>query len=113
METACYLEEAAMAMTVRATYIGGVLRPDAPLTLAKGESVDLTITPTPAAATPLATSDDEIVRRIQACTSYHEWLELTKLLAADDCGNDIVKALDDNRRWSGEQPLLPENGGQP
>jgi predicted DNA-binding antitoxin AbrB/MazE fold protein len=112
MDAAWYLEEAAMAMTVRATYIGGVLRPDAPLTLAEGESVDLTITPTPAAATPPPPSDDEIVRQFQACKSYHEWLELTKSLPADDGGYDIVNALNDNRRWSGEQPLLPENGGQ-
>jgi predicted DNA-binding antitoxin AbrB/MazE fold protein len=97
MEAACYLEEAAMAMTVRATYVGGVLRPDAPLALAEGESIDLTITPT-RAATPPPPSDDEIVRRIQACKSSDEWLELTKSLPADDGGYDIVNALNDNRR---------------
>ena len=32
---------------------------------------------------------------------------------ADDGGYDIVKALDENRRWSGERPLIPDEPAQP
>jgi hypothetical protein len=45
--------------------------------------------------------------------TYHEWLEVTKLLPPDDGGYDIVKALDENRRWSGERPLLPNEVKRP
>jgi predicted DNA-binding antitoxin AbrB/MazE fold protein len=96
--------------TVRAIYSGGVLRPVQPLALAEGATVDVTV------ATASATSqlsEDEIVRRIQACKSYHEWLEVTKLLPADDGGYDIVQALDENRRWSGERSLLPDEVKRP
>jgi predicted DNA-binding antitoxin AbrB/MazE fold protein len=96
-----------MTMTFRAVYTGGVLRPVQPLALTEGETVDVTVAPTTSAA---LMSEDEMIRRIQACQTYEEWLEVTKLLPSDDGGYDIVKALDDNRRWSGERPLLPEEG---
>ncbi len=101
-----------MTLTVRAVYMGGVLRPVQPLALAEGETVEVTIQ-TPAAGAAEQVSDAEIVRRIQACKTYPEWLELTNSLPPDDGGYDIVKALDENRRWSGERPLLPDEGGQP
>jgi predicted DNA-binding antitoxin AbrB/MazE fold protein len=99
-----------MTTTVRAVYSGGVLRPVHPLALAEGETVDVTVAPAPA-TTPL--SENEIIRRIQACKTYHEWLEVTKLLPPDDGGYDIVQALDENRRWSGERPLLPNEVKRP
>ena len=96
-----------MTMTVRAVYSGGVLRPVQALALAEGETVDITIVP--AAPAPEA----EMIQRIQACQTYREWLELTKTLPPDDGGYDIVQALDENRRWSGERPLLPDDERQP
>jgi hypothetical protein len=57
-------------------------------------------------------SEDEIIRSIEACKTYHEWLEITKLLPADDGGYDIVKALAENRRWSGETPTATDQGSQ-
>jgi hypothetical protein len=62
-------------------------------------------------ATPV--SEDEIIRRIQACKTYREWLEVTKTLPDDDGGYDIAKALDENRSWSGERPILPTEDRQP
>ncbi len=100
-----------MTMTVRAVYEGGVLRPVQPLALAEGATVDVTVALAPAAPPPV--SEEEIIRRIQACQSYGEWLAVTKLLPPDDGGCDIVKALDENRRWSGERPLLPDQESQP
>jgi predicted DNA-binding antitoxin AbrB/MazE fold protein len=102
-----------MTMTVRAVYTGGVLRPVQPLALAEGQSVEVTIRPSVTVPTTTPVSEEEIIGRIQACKTYHEWLEITKLLPPDDGGYDIVKALDENRRWSGERPLLPNEGGQP
>ena len=98
-----------MTITVQAVYAGGVLRPAQPLALAEGETVEVTIAPSSVATE----SEAEIIRRIQACKSYREWFELTKQLPADDDGYDIVKALDENRRWSGERPLLPDGDLRP
>ena len=96
-----------MTMTVQAIYQGGVLRPETPLALAEGAAVEITITTVPAT---MAVSEDEMIRRIQSCKTYSEWLALMKSLPGDDGGYDIVKALDENRRWSGERPLLPAEG---
>ena len=85
-----------MAMTVRVVYTGGILRPVQPL--AEGETVEVTVAPCAAGPTPPPVSEEEIIRRIQACQSYREWLEVTKLLPPDDGSYDIVKALDENRR---------------
>jgi predicted DNA-binding antitoxin AbrB/MazE fold protein len=98
-----------MTMTIQAVFAGGVLRPVKPLTLTEGQTVELTIEPGP--RQPL--SEDEVIRRIQACTSYQEWLAVTKTLPTDDDGYDIIKALDENRRWSGDRPLIPAEGGMP
>src|SRR5437764_1123982 len=97
-----------MIMTVQAVYTGGVLRPTQPLGLTEGETVVVTIAPT--GTTPLP--EEEVIRRLKACKTYHEWLEVTKQRPADDGGYDIVKALDENRRWSGERPLVPDEDKQ-
>ncbi len=102
--------EVANVTTIRATYTGGVLRPVQPLSLSEGETVEVTIT---APSDKSKLSEDEILNRIRACKSYHEWLEVTKLLPSDDGGYDIVNALDENRRWSGERPLLPDEAMRP
>src|SRR5438874_12306331 len=102
-----------MTTTLRAVYTGGVLRPEQPLSLPDGQVVEVTISAANAAPAPSAMSEDEIIRQIEACKSYHDWFELTKLFPADDGGYDIVKALDDNRRWSGELPLLPDEDNRP
>lgn len=96
-----------MAITTQAVYSGGVLRPVRPLALMEGATVEVTIAQPPNSAT----NEDEIIRRIQACKTYREWLEVTRSLPADDGGYDIVKALDENRRWSGDRPILPDEGG--
>jgi len=97
--------------TVLAVYENGVLRPTRPLELAEGETVEVTVARPAPATEPI--SDEEFIRRVEGCKTYHDWLELTKLLPPDDGGYDIVKALDENRRWSGERPLLPDDEGRP
>ena len=96
-----------MTTTIRAVVQGGMLRPLQPLDLHEGETVEVTVSSSREASAP-AISEEELIRRIQDCKSYHELFEVTKLLPPDDGGYDIVKALDANRRWSGERPLLPD-----
>ena len=106
-------EDNPMMMTIQAVYTGGVLRPVQPLELAEGANVEVTITAGGKNSTPASLSEDEIVQRIQACKSYREWLDVMKSLPSDEGDYDIVKAHDANRRWSGERPLLPDEGAQP
>jgi len=91
-----------MTMTIRAVHAGGVLRPCQPLALAEGTTVDIILAPAATLQQPVS-KEEEIIRRIQACRTYREWLDVTKLLPPDDGGYDIVKAIDENRRWSGER----------
>jgi predicted DNA-binding antitoxin AbrB/MazE fold protein len=99
-----------MMTTVRAVYTGGVLRPAQPLPLAEGAIVELTVAPVGLAPTSAPASEEDVIRRVQEAKTYHEWLEVTKSLPPDDGGYDIIRALDENRRWSGDRPLLPTEG---
>jgi predicted DNA-binding antitoxin AbrB/MazE fold protein len=95
-----------MSITVRAVYEGGVLRPAQPLGLDEGEAVEVTVSPAKRDPRPL--SDDEIARKLKAAESISEWVEATKLLPSNEDGYDILKALNDNRLWSKERPLIPD-----
>jgi predicted DNA-binding antitoxin AbrB/MazE fold protein len=99
-----------VTITVQAVYAGGVLRPLAPLSLKEGQTVEVTVAST-GPAEPLL-SEEETVRRIRACKTFHEWVEVTQLLPTNDGGYDIVKALDENRRWSGDRPILSDEAGK-
>src|SRR5947209_5748768 len=68
-----------MTITTQAVYAGGVLRPVRPLALAEGETVEVTI-----AQAAVPANEDETIRRIQACKTYQEWLDVTKTLPTDD-----------------------------
>jgi predicted DNA-binding antitoxin AbrB/MazE fold protein len=94
-----------MTIMVRAVYERGVLRLAQPLGLDEGETVDVTIARTKLDAQTL--NEDEIGRRLKAANSIAEWVEATKLLPADDGGYDVLRALNENRMWSGERPLIP------
>lgn len=94
-----------MTTTVRAVYQNGVLHPERPLPLAEGTAVDIAVTP--------AEDEDELTRRLRSARTFEEWLEVTRLLPPDDGGYDIVAALNENRIWSGEHPLLPTGDAVP
>ena len=100
-----------MSITTRAVYEQGVLRPVKPLPLAEGETVDVTIAKANSPA--VAASEEEIRQRLQCAATITDWVEATKLLPADDGGYDVVKALNENRLWSGDQPLIPDEGTNP
>jgi predicted DNA-binding antitoxin AbrB/MazE fold protein len=98
-------------ISVLAVYENGVLRPKEPLALAEGQTVAVTVSDPKPSEPPM--SEEEILRRIESAQSIREWVEATKLLPPDDGGYDIVAALDENRRWSGDRPLLPDEGNPP
>ena len=88
-----------MTMTVRAVFERGVLRPEQPLVLDEGETVEVTVVKTKPAAQ--AVGDAEVTQRLGAAQTVAEWVAATKLLPPDDGGYGVVKALNDNRTWSG------------
>ena len=89
-----------MGMTVRAVYQGGVFRPVHPVTLDEGQTVDLTVAGADQDAA--APSDEETTRRLQSAKTIAEWIDATESLPSDDGGYDVVRALNQNRIWSGD-----------
>lgn len=91
-----------MTSTIPAVYEGGVFRPTAPVPLADGATVELTVAPVP---TP-----DELEERIRAAQSLQElWAAMAE--AADDepdDGFDIIEALNRTRVAEGRPPIQPE-----
>ena len=110
-----------MTQTVTATYENGVLRPAAPLPLAEGETVEITITrPVP----PPPLTEEETIRRIREAKSLEEMFAAFNASAAlePDDGYDLREALNENRRVSGDVRMLfrnlalkyhPDRGGSP
>jgi hypothetical protein len=77
------------------------------LNLTEGETVGVTVAKPKAGAPGI--SDEECARRVAAAKTFQEWVEITKQLPPDDGGYDILKALDENRRLSGELPRFAES----
>ena len=94
-------------MVIQAVYEGGVLRPLEPLGLSEGAIVHLTIVKPTTTAQP---ASDEIARELKSATTIAQWVEATKLLPPDDGGYDIIRAMNENRLWAGEEPLIPHEG---
>jgi predicted DNA-binding antitoxin AbrB/MazE fold protein len=98
---------AAMTPAVLAVYQGGVLRPVHPLPLAEGETVTITwASPENAASVP---EKDESVKRIRAAKTLEEWIVAAKAIPDNDDGYDLLQALDENRKVSGDQRPLFES----
>ena len=98
-----------MPITVSAVYQNGVLRPQYPLPMEwkEGETVEVTV----AKAKPVEPlTDEEAARRIKAATSLPECFEIMGNLPPWPDDYDILKALEENRRWSAGLPLLSEKG---
>ena len=99
-----------MTTSFTATYENGVLRPNVPLSLAEGETVQVSLNDRQTPSVPL--SDDEIDRRIDSAKTLKE-LFAAMNDAPDDPEYDLLAALDENRRRSGASRVLfpPENKG--
>jgi predicted DNA-binding antitoxin AbrB/MazE fold protein len=102
-----------MTRTVTATYTGGVLRPATPLPLAEGQTVQITVTTPAPTAAPV--TEEEALRRIREANTLEEMfaaLNESASLEPDD-GYDLRKALNENRRLSGDVRMVyPEDDDQ-
>jgi predicted DNA-binding antitoxin AbrB/MazE fold protein len=92
-----------MSTTVLAVYRTSVLRPVQPLSLTEEETVQLTVARTEPCPTPTA---EEAVERIRAARTLEEWIEAANAPSADENGYDLLQALEENRRLSGDQRRL-------
>jgi predicted DNA-binding antitoxin AbrB/MazE fold protein len=98
-----------MATTVHAVYQNGVLRPTQPLPLAEGEAVEITVVR--AKDTPPALAEDEAIQRIRAARTLEEWIAAANAAPAEEDDYDLLRALDENRQFSGDyRPLFPPEG---
>jgi predicted DNA-binding antitoxin AbrB/MazE fold protein len=94
--------------TVLAVYRDGVLRLAEPLPLTEGETVEVTIS-RPAPAEPPLT-EGEAIRRMKAAKTLQELFAIYESLPPPADGYDLIEALEENRRLSGERPLYPPEG---
>lgn len=88
--------------TIDVVYSGGKFTPITPVDFAENERVRLQVMPQPQ-------SEDELCKQIASVKSISEWVDLTKLLPADDGGYDVVAQLRKNRLASGEYVPPKEN----
>ncbi len=99
---------------ISAIFEGGMLKPTEPLSLREGQEVRVTVhPPTPESLLPQPTpEEEEYGRRLRACKSIAEWLAVTQTLPPDDGGYDVIKQLNENRRFSGWYRMLGSPEGQ-
>jgi predicted DNA-binding antitoxin AbrB/MazE fold protein len=94
-----------MRMTIRAVYQGGLLRPEQPLPLAEGETVEVTVaTPQPAgqALRPPTPEEEDYVRRLKAARSLEEMHAIMMTAPPSPEGTyDIVALINESRRLTG------------
>lgn len=95
-----------MTTTVRAVYENGVLRPERPLPLAEGASVNVTVATAEPVTAPV--DEEEVLRQMDSAKSLRELFELYESLPPPADGYDLCEALNANRRAAGEPPVYPE-----
>jgi predicted DNA-binding antitoxin AbrB/MazE fold protein len=118
VEQSCYNERCIdlpegplMTITTRAVYEGGVLRPAQPLPLNEGETVEVTVArskPTGSALRPPTPEEEDYARRIKAARSLDEMLAIMTTAPPLPEGYDLCRALNENRKATGERLLFPE-----
>jgi predicted DNA-binding antitoxin AbrB/MazE fold protein len=96
--------------TVLAVYEGGVLRPVEPLTLAEGQTVQVTVHPHPPVLPmrPPTPEEEDYVRRLQAAKTIEEMFAVMETAPPLPEGYDLCKALNANRKATGERLPFPE-----
>jgi predicted DNA-binding antitoxin AbrB/MazE fold protein len=97
-------------ISVLAVYENGVLRPKEPLALADGQEVQLTIYPRPPFL-PLRTptpEEEDYARRLAAAKTLQELFAVMETAPPLPEGYDLCKALNENRKATGERLLYPE-----
>jgi predicted DNA-binding antitoxin AbrB/MazE fold protein len=109
-----------MPYSIRAVYQDGVLRPDEPLDLKEGEVVQVIVNKAPPVEMPkgLMTPEQEAYcRRLRAAKTLAEALDVMATAPPDPRTDDydLCRALNENRKATGERLLYPEleNGSCP
>jgi predicted DNA-binding antitoxin AbrB/MazE fold protein len=96
--------------TVVAVYENGVLRLAEPLPLAEDQTVQVTITPAFSGPTP---ADEEYRRRLMAAKTLTELFAIMEAAPSLPEDYDIVQALDENRKFSGQSSWFPAGDTTP
>jgi len=96
-------------MTFTAIYEGGVLHPKEPLPFQEGTLIEFTAVKSQ--ETPILSADEAILRIEQAKT-VEEWAAAANAQTDDDDDYDLLKALDENRRMTGDVRMLFPNKSQ-
>lgn len=104
-----------MSITFEAVYEGGVLRPKNALPLPDGETVQVTIAAAPIVRSsppsflrPPTPEEEDYARRLSVCKNLQEMFAVMETAPPFPEGYDLIKALNDNRRETGERLLYPE-----
>ena len=103
-----------MAITIRAVYEKGVLRPTEPLTFGEGETVDLIIAPRNSGVSPVSpvqpptSAEEEYARRIKSVCSLGDLYKVMATAPQLAEGYDLCQALNANRKATGERLLYAE-----
>ena len=97
--------------SVTAVYENGMLRPKQPLDLAEGEEVQVAVYPRRPALPPRPPTPEEenYVRRLSAARTIDELHEIMLTAPQTDEDYNLIRALNDNRRATGERLLFPES----
>ncbi len=99
-----------MNLKTIAVYSEGALLPAAPLPLAEGETVEVTIAPV-AIAPARKDSEEERARRIRAAKTLEEAFAIMESAPDVDDDYDLCEALNANRHPSERQLFPPELKG--
>src|SRR5258708_7700877 len=99
-----------MTTTVLAAYQDGVLRPTQPQPFMDGETVEITLRP--AEGPPPAQAENDDVARICAARNLDEWITAANAPLDIENDYDLLAALEDNRRLSGDSRPLFGNGSE-
>jgi len=94
-----------MTRRITAIYENGRLRPTEPLPLAEGQKVAISIESP--SAMPSSPPEDEIGRQIDSAKSLSELFDVLNNAPSEDDQYDLIEALNENRRRSGERLLFP------
>ena len=97
-------------ISVTAVYENGVLRPREPLKLQEGQTVQLAVYPQQPLMPlrPPTPEEEDFARRIKAAKTLEEMFAVMDTAPPGPEGYDLCKALNDNRKATGQRLLYPE-----
>ena len=97
-------------ISVMAVYENGVLKPREPLKLTEGQTVQLAVYPQlPLRPHRPPTPDEtDFARRIMAAPTLEAMFAVMDTAPQEPEGYDLCKALNENRKATGERLLYPE-----